>query len=206
MNMIVFNPFLGWRDRMNIEFQEKYSAMAPYMIKAIHILEKNGVEANIRYMPLCMLRGFERNNYNFMQLSYDPYEWDLNSWGNFFKIHPSERWYMREALRKRVLDCDYRKSDKCRTCSASCICDGFHKQYSDRFGFGEEKPYALGKRISSPDYFVRRHEKLRDVSGGKNPWLLPYVLKDYMIIKDALKGRFRLASREIAFRKREVKE
>lgn len=83
VNFITFNPFAdqaagGHRSSENVP---KYSEVRPFLTRAIDVLENAGIEANIRYFPFCMVEERHRKNiYNFQQLSYDPYEWDLASW------------------------------------------------------------------------------------------------------------------------------
>ena len=53
----------------------------PYLTEAMDLLERAGIEVNVRYLPLCMAEERHRRNfYNFQQLSYDTHEWDYESW------------------------------------------------------------------------------------------------------------------------------
>lgn len=84
VNFITFNPFAdqstqGKRCSDNVP---RYSEAAPWLAAALDLLEAGGIEANVRYFPFCMVEERHRKNvYNFQQLSYDPHEWDLASWG-----------------------------------------------------------------------------------------------------------------------------
>lgn len=159
INMIIFNPFYEWDKFIKIDFQGKYLEMAPYIKSAIRIMEENQGEANVRYIPFCVLKGFEKNIYNFMQLSYDQHEWDFNSWGNNCLMNPKESWYEQEAKRRRIYDCKYKKSESCKECSLNYICDGFHNQYASRFGYKEMEPYKLYKDIKDTGYFIKNQKK-----------------------------------------------
>ena len=82
VNYLAFNPFedqeTGIRTHDNVS---RYSDIKPQLTKAIDLLEKNGIECNVRYLPLCMAEERHRKNfYNFQQLPYDHHEWDYNSW------------------------------------------------------------------------------------------------------------------------------
>lgn len=189
VNMIIFNPFYEWQHLVNIEFQERYSQMAFYIEKAIKILEENGREANVRFLPLCQLKGQEKNVYNFRQLSFDPSEWDFNAWDDSQKIRPGKNWYKKEAIQKTVYDCGYQKSKKCRQCSLNEICDGFHNQYVKRFGFNEEKPYFFKKKIKDPTYFIQNQVKIEYPYQKPDQTMLKYLLKDRELILDLLKSR-----------------
>lgn len=84
VNFITFNPFADQSQggRRNGENVPRYSEVRPFLTEAIDLLEENGVEANARYFPFCMVEERHRKNiYNFQQLSYDPHEWDFASWG-----------------------------------------------------------------------------------------------------------------------------
>lgn len=84
VNFITFNPFAdqatdGKRSDCNVP---RYSDVKPHLTQALDLLEKAGVEANVRYFPFCMVEERHRKSvYNFQQLSYDPHEWDFASWG-----------------------------------------------------------------------------------------------------------------------------
>jgi hypothetical protein len=55
--------------------------VASELNKALDVLDEAGIEANVRYFPLCMVEERHREKmYNFQQLSYDPHEWDFDSW------------------------------------------------------------------------------------------------------------------------------
>ncbi len=83
VNFLAFNPFEdqamgGHRSTENVP---RYSEVAPALNRALDILDAAGVEANVRYFPICMVEPRHRKSmYNFQQLSYDPHEWDYDSW------------------------------------------------------------------------------------------------------------------------------
>lgn len=182
LNMIIFNPFYEWDKFTEIDFQEKYTKMAPFIKNAIKIIEQNNGEANVRYIPFCILKGFEKNVYDFMQLSYDQHEWDFNSWGNNFLINPKESWYEKEAKRRRVYDCKYKKSEQCKQCSLDYICDGFHNQYASSFGLSEMEPYKSTKEIKDPKYFIKKQKKQKHEKISENPESSSIIDKDIFIL------------------------
>jgi pyruvate-formate lyase-activating enzyme len=84
VNYIVFNCFeddsSDNRDRSD-EAEATYADLRPYLTEAIDMLEDNGVECNVRYMPICQVEPRHRKNvFNYQQLSYDHHEWDYGSW------------------------------------------------------------------------------------------------------------------------------
>lgn len=82
VNFLAFNPFedqaTGHRSTFNVP---RYSEVAVELNKALDVLADAGVEANVRYFPACMVEERHRKSmYNFQQLSFDPHEWDYDSW------------------------------------------------------------------------------------------------------------------------------
>ena len=82
VNFLAFNPFedqaTGHRSTVNVP---RYSDVAVELNKALDVLADADVEANVRYFPACMVEERHRKSmYNFQQLSYDPHEWDYDSW------------------------------------------------------------------------------------------------------------------------------
>lgn len=86
VNFIVFNVFEDDQDERkpvhrDDEGEAKYTFLKPYLTEAIDRLEANGVECNVRYLPICMVEPRHRKNiYNYQQLSFDHHEWDYGSW------------------------------------------------------------------------------------------------------------------------------
>lgn len=83
VNFIAFNPFgdqseKGKRSNENVA---RYGDIAVELNKALDVLEQSGIEANVRYIPLCIVEKRHRKSmYNYQQLSYDLHEWDFASW------------------------------------------------------------------------------------------------------------------------------
>lgn len=174
VNFICFNPFYEWRHNVNIEFQEQHSTVVPYLREAIDILNVNGIESNVRYFPLCLLKGLESHQYNFHQLSYDSHEWDFMSWHKNSKIvipfllkkflyrktaKEQYAYYLKDA--NISTDINYCKPLKCNDCAMRNICDGLVKQYYERFGDYELEPYS-GEQIKDPTTFIKDQFKIDD--------------------------------------------
>ncbi len=170
VNFICFNPFGDWSYFREIEFQERHSVMVPYLQKAIKILEKEGIESNIRYFPFCFLKGLESHQYNFSQLPYDSHEWDFMSWKKNFKTFPPflfkrdkrklSNYYQMEA-NSCIKGLNYHKTLKCQECALTNICDGLNRQYYNRFGDEELEPYK-GELIKDPTTFIKKQFKIND--------------------------------------------
>jgi MoaA/NifB/PqqE/SkfB family radical SAM enzyme len=159
VNFITFNPYFEWLNNIDIDFQVRHSEAAPFLIKAIEKCTQMGIEANVRYLPLCQLPGYESHVYTGFQLPYDPHEWDFNSWYDFGRQGiQSSKWYLwaSELQRKRH---KYKRIDACSACAISAICDGFHLQYITRWGGNEVRPYS-GTSVTDPCYFICKQEKV----------------------------------------------
>lgn len=82
VNFIAFNPFedqqKGGRSGQDVP---RYSDVSGPLVDALDFLEERGLEANVRYLPLCQAPERHRKSfYNFQQLPYDLHEWDYASW------------------------------------------------------------------------------------------------------------------------------
>lgn len=82
VNFIAFNPFedqqKGARSGDDVP---RYADVRGPLVDALDYLEQHGVEANVRYLPLCQVPERHRKSfYNFQQLPYDLHEWDYASW------------------------------------------------------------------------------------------------------------------------------
>jgi hypothetical protein len=152
VNFLTFNPHFEWANE-DPAFQVRHSDAAPQLQAAIDILTAGGVEANVRYMPLCTMRGYEEHLFTGYQLPYDTHEWDYNSWYDAGAPGtPSAHWYrdFADGHRKRL---GYEHASPCEGCSMRAICDGIHGQYARRFGVDELNPYD-GRVVTSPTHFI----------------------------------------------------
>jgi sulfatase maturation enzyme AslB (radical SAM superfamily) len=154
VNFLTFNPYFEWRDEPGIPFQVRHSEASPRLSAAIDVLSAAGIESNVRYFPICVLRGHEQHVFTGHQLPFDEHEWDYNSWyDRGLPGRPPLDWY-REAAREQRVRHDYRHAAPCRSCAAREICDGLHEQYLQRFGDSELRPFD-GELITDPRHFIR---------------------------------------------------
>jgi MoaA/NifB/PqqE/SkfB family radical SAM enzyme len=82
VNFLGFNPFndqtTGKRSTENVP---DYSEIRGPLEAAMDFLVEQGVEVNVRYLPLCLVSDYQRvNAYGFKQLPYDLHENDYASW------------------------------------------------------------------------------------------------------------------------------
>jgi MoaA/NifB/PqqE/SkfB family radical SAM enzyme len=169
VNFLTFNPYFEWAAQPQIPFQAKHSEIAPHLAAAIDRCAELGVEANVRYMPPCQLKGREEHVYTGYQLPYDPHEWDYNSWYDTgHRGTPTAGWYL-DASRRQQQRHQYVHVPACDDCALRSVCDGFHAQYVARWGGGEAKPYD-GQVVTDPRHHIMRQRKLRyvDVSADSD--------------------------------------
>ncbi len=152
VNYIAFNPFgnqeQGRRTRENVG---RYSDIKPYLTEAIDRLEEAGIEANVRYLPLCMAEPRHRKNfYNYQQLSYDTHEWDFASW-LWTMMAPQ---MMKEGGVAPVFPIGF-GARKIYTCNGIVL--------RDRYEAGDIKTrfkYAVQRAVARADQLVRGKEAL----------------------------------------------
>ena len=141
INFINFNPHYEWGKheqpeivrRLN-EVQVKASEVAPYLKQALDYLDGRNYWVNVRYFPLCMLKGYEKHVCNNPQVMFDPYEWDYNVAPKTVETYLA---YGRE-FQRRI---NTRKGT-CASCGMIDVCGGLHANYAHLHGFSELEPYA----------------------------------------------------------------
>jgi MoaA/NifB/PqqE/SkfB family radical SAM enzyme len=168
VNLISFNPYEGslWRDKKKIDFQVDYTIQGEAAKKMIDILVKAEIWVNVRYIPLCFMKGYEKHVCNFLQLQYDPYEWEYSSSNRLSKTEidklteeavaanrfgktRKEQFY--QHMMHNIIK-DNKKVTECQGCSLVKICDHVYSQYLNEFGRRGYKKVE-GKKIEDPMFF-----------------------------------------------------
>ena len=162
-NFIVMNAYYEWnRDGRAFGVQARYADIHPYLAEAVEILESADVAVNIRYAPLCAVRGMEKNLVGMVAVRYDPYEW-MNVAGHFGgspelcaarlpvaeggidphleyrpvrAVHPN-------GVRITGMRGEHVKhfAEPCARCAARPACDGIDPNYLRQYGASEFVPY-----------------------------------------------------------------
>lgn len=180
VNYIAFNPFgreMGTRTNQNVP---RYYEIKDLIGECVKYLEKNEIEVNIRYVPLCIKNNINilKNYYNYPQLSYDHHEWDFASWrwsgcseqkmkgiNNTTEPKGLPRnvdEYYNEESKIHARKCRYNYLDKCSNCSLKNICDGVHGDYYSLFGDSDINPIELDRDITDPKHFIKEQIKIED--------------------------------------------
>lgn len=179
-NFIVFNPHEGnqWgRDyegtRRKFEEQAGYQTVAPNLKKAIDTLVNAGIWPNVRFMPMCLMEGYEQYICNFYQWQFDPHEWFYHQYSHKnllkrVKLATEAGFYgggIDAALAyvgKQIETNNNVYAKTCKECSYFKICDGIYPQYEQFFGLNEFKPVNhKDGMIEDPMHFRRNYAGYR---------------------------------------------
>ncbi len=166
-NFIIMNAYYSWnKDGKAFGVQAKYSEIYPYLMEAVDILESNYIAVNIRYAPLCAVRGKEKNLVGIVGVRYDPYEW-MNLAGHMgglpeycASVIPIKEGEIEAHLALQpangpigpgVMITGTRGNmkyfcEKCTQCGARGVCDGIDPNYLKFYGTGEFTPYEQIER------------------------------------------------------------
>jgi glycosyltransferase involved in cell wall biosynthesis len=165
-NFILMNAYYEWnQDGRAFGVQARYSEIAPYLREAVAILEDAGVGVNIRYGPMCSVRGMEKNLVGMVGVRYDAYEW-MNRAGHLggppeecAAPLPVGEGQIESHLAFQPLDQhlpngvhvigarghhlkEFPKA--CGSCKARAVCDGVDPNYLRQHGDSEFVPYTEG--------------------------------------------------------------
>ena len=188
-NFILMNAYYHWnKGGKSFGVQAKYSQVLPYLSEAVSILESHDIAVNIRYAPMCAVKGLEKNLVGVVGVRYDPYEW-MNRAGHFggppsvcadkypIKQGEIEKAYafipqklkMPNGIRVIGMRGKHFKyfSSKCHNCAAINVCDGVDPNYLANYGDNELIPYetdlgvgpvASPRLAYTPPFFVKTNQ------------------------------------------------
>jgi MoaA/NifB/PqqE/SkfB family radical SAM enzyme len=134
-----------------------------YIKEAIDILDKN-IIINVRYVPFCLMRGYEKYVSMYIQRAFDSFDWTeyviriLDCIRRKTEIPLPKTWKDRfelemESVYETIKDiCGYRFS--CLKCRCFPICEGIWKNNNKIFGSEEYNPIQ-GELIKDILYFRR---------------------------------------------------
>ena len=144
-NFINCNPMYEAKADQNKHIQAEVAKSAPFIKKAIDILMINNIWVNVRYYPMCMLKGYEMHVCDHPQVMFDwRNEWD---YGVMPKTKEAYIKYAKDNLQK-VSNC---QDGKCGLCGMLNVCGGLNKGYRQAHGEEEIIPYT--EKSDYPYYF-----------------------------------------------------
>nr|WP_321397775.1 radical SAM protein [uncultured Desulfobacter sp.] len=192
-NFILFNAYHRWANVPQIvEMQPLYQNIEGPLKDAVKILVARGLAVNIRYAPLCAVKGLTRHVVGVTGVALDPYEWrnracnydrepaycaepiSLNSDG----VLANHELAYQEGVTKGGISyfAERGKDFKifpeiCRSCAALSVCDGIDPRYADGHGLSAFSPYTSFKfraalaheRLSYRDPFFVKMGQMADM-------------------------------------------
>jgi len=175
-NFILFNPIVEADWKSAPELNVSYSDAAPYLKEAIDLYKDKIKKITVRYIPFCLMKGYEKYITNMPQIQYDPDEWDYLvrtgiREGKFLStaalwvgmlLYPmkgrllSGGWntFKHEGLKYFLQIKNKKMGSECKKCSYRLICDGLWRKYAEWKGFGELKAVE-GPLIKDPTHFLK---------------------------------------------------
>jgi MoaA/NifB/PqqE/SkfB family radical SAM enzyme len=177
VNFITINDWCFAKHLVD-KYMLSYTEMSGFLKEACDILEPVVPAVNIRYIPFCFMRGYERFICDHRQVAHDPYEWMphvrarleegtgllryTGILGYGFAMAGAYRGVFKKPWKKVLDDCVveglrrwfYTKPDSCRDCAFQEICDGVERTYSGKYGVEELVP-CKGEKIVDPVHFRR---------------------------------------------------
>ena len=175
-NFILFNPIVEADWRTEPELNVAYADAAPHLQAAIDGYHDKFRRVVVRYIPFCLMRGYEQYVTNMPQLQYDPDEWDYlvrtrirEGWPIAtaalvagMLLHRTKRralaagWdvFAHEGI-KRFLEVKNKvRGPACRECAYRYICDGLWRHYVEWKGTDELRTVP-GEPLLDPTHFMR---------------------------------------------------
>jgi len=168
-NFLLFMPYYEWSKPGKTDgLRARYGEAAPYVQDAVAIVEAAGIAASVRYAPLCMMKGLERNYVGVVGVRFDIHEWgnainhtadpettslaDMTAMGAPIALPPDGNLVPAlpydGIIGGRHLVCAARPGagkvfpEACRGCAVLAQCDGIDPQYVAQHGVAEFRPYA----------------------------------------------------------------
>jgi MoaA/NifB/PqqE/SkfB family radical SAM enzyme len=184
-NFILFNPIVEADWRTAPELNVKYADAAPHLRRAIDLYKDKIRKITVRYIPFCLMRGYEQYVTNMPQIQYDPDEWDYlirttiregklistaALWVGML-LYPAKRrslasgWntFKHEGIKYFLQIKNKAKGSECRKCAYNLVCDGLWRKYAELNGFGELKAVE-GPRVTDPTYFLKQNPNFKNTA------------------------------------------
>ncbi|MEI8175712.1 MAG: radical SAM protein [Candidatus Omnitrophota bacterium] len=179
LNFIIFNPIEQAKGSSAENFL-RYSDAAVPLKRAIDDLGPDFKKFTVRYMPFCLMKGYEAHLQNVHQVHYDHDEWNyllrarirepywkwLGGLAVGYGALPAKarwaRWGTDHTLHAAILEAHSRlnkcRPGACRGCAYAFICGGVWKEYARRFGAGELTAHH-GPLIVEPWHFMTNSQR-----------------------------------------------
>jgi sulfatase maturation enzyme AslB (radical SAM superfamily) len=171
-DMIDINPncfnFLPFRleNQSTPDNMVTYKESIKYIKEAIDIMSSNNIFISVRYLPFCVMQGYEKYVSGWLQKLYDPYEWSQHVFDCLENIRLDTK------MNKECFTSNKSKKDlefaatydaikstsgyvtSCIKCNHKWICEGIWRTYNKVFGSDEFIP-IVGEDIVDIMYYRR---------------------------------------------------
>ena len=140
-----------------------------YIKEAIDIMKDSNIFISVRYIPYCIMEGYERYVSGWVQKLFDPYEWSQHTFDCLENIRlerevPGSCTLNNGELKDLEFVATYNAikatsgySQHCvKCCSHKWICEGIWKSYENVYGINEFKPFP-GPDIKDIMHYRRRY-------------------------------------------------
>lgn len=170
INFIMFNPIIQAKEA-DENMSVKYSDAATFLKDMIDNYKDRLPHFTIRYMPFCLMTGYEQYITNLHQLQYDPDEWNYyvgikTKYGSLIcntvtligallmpkKLYSYKKGWQaikQEGIMRFLALKNKKRSRVCKKCCYDNVCDSLWKNYIQFAGTGELAPVP-GTKISEP--------------------------------------------------------
>ncbi|MDD0854371.1 radical SAM protein [Halobacteriovorax sp. GB3] len=151
-----FLPLNYWEDANKLEVHS-YNLLSESIKKAIDKLNPE-IEINVRYIPYCFMKGYEKYVVGVYQHIFDRDDWNIMTYevDQFEVKEVSIKDYFEVAKRKR--EYTYSKKKECFDCKYFFICDGVEKKV-----VSEQELYPVrGEKIEDVNFYRRGHYPICD--------------------------------------------
>lgn len=106
---------------------------------------------NVRYVPFCYMKGYEKHVTGYYQLIYDIYDWNLTSYRQKHELPCTANFIKDQAEDAKAMRCQgFHKGEECRKCKWFFICDGI------KDGMNDEYLPEAGKPITNVVHYRER--------------------------------------------------
>jgi len=133
----------------------RFQDAMPFIKDAIDILDKK-IKTTVRYVPFCVMKGYEKYVAMYLQRMFDEYEWSEYTIRNFENARYdrnipeldciTDKWKLEIESMHRSIKHVADHSIKCLSCKYLHICEGIWYSYANIWGVDEFKP-VKGEKI-----------------------------------------------------------
>lgn len=165
---INFLPVNYWSDNSQYREPTSYKEMSDCIKRCIDVLEGKIDFINVRYIPFCYMKGYEKYVSDWSQRQYDLWDWN-NHVADHFLSEDEKEGIIKNGISKysqviKMRRYSYKKYDSCMECKYLPICDGIEKQLEDPV-FPED-----GDFITNPLYFRKDYCNINEYKGVLNEY------------------------------------